>query len=75
MDSRDVIRFQKISFRFRKKTNDPLVLNFYYRFELLFKTLLKYRQRSIQGGGIGAKPPPGPMKSIDFRGFSWPNGC
>ena len=29
----------------------------------------------IQGGAMGAKPPPGPVKSIDFRGFSGPNGC
>jgi len=26
-------------------------------------------QRRIQGGGMGAKPP-GPVKSIDFRGVS-----
>ena len=33
--------------------------------------------RGVAGGGgaIGAKPPPGPVKSIDFRGVSCPNGC
>ena len=25
---------------------------------------------AYSGGAIGAKPPPGPVKSIDFRGFS-----
>ena len=25
------------------------------------------------GGAIGAKPPPGPVKFIDFNGFSGPN--
>jgi len=24
---------------------------------------------------MGAKPPPGPVTSIDFRGFSGPKGC
>jgi len=31
-------------------------------------------QRCIQGGEWGLSPP-GPMKSIEFRGFSDPNGC
>ena len=31
--------------------------------------------RRIQGGLLGLSPPPGPVKSIDFRGFSCPNGC
>ena len=42
------------------------------------KLSLKYTdQRRFQGGAIGAKPPPppGPVKSIDFKGFSCPNGC
>ena len=26
-------------------------------------------------GAMGAKPLPGPVKSIDFRGFSGPNEC
>ena len=29
----------------------------------------------FMGGVRGAKPPPGPVQSIDFRGFSGPNGC
>ena len=29
----------------------------------------------FRGGAMGAKPPPGQVKSIDFRGFSGPNGC
>ena len=29
----------------------------------------------VQRGGMGAKPPPGPVKSIEFRGFSDPSGC
>ena len=28
---------------------------------------------AYSGGGVS--PPPGPVKSIDFRGFSVPNGC
>ena len=36
----------------------------------LFKEAVAY-----SGGGYGAKPPPGPVKSFDFRGFSGPNGC
>ena len=34
-------------------------------------------QRRIQRGLLGliAAPCPGPVKSIDFRGFSCPNGC
>ena len=31
-------------------------------------------QGRIQGGAMEAKPSPGPVKSIDFRGFSAPNG-
>ena len=31
-------------------------------------------QRPIQGG-MWANPPPGPVKSIEFRGFLDPNGC
>jgi len=29
----------------------------------------------IQGGAMGAKPPPGPVKSIDFRWLSGPKGA
>ena len=29
----------------------------------------------FRGGAIGAKRPPGPVKSTDFRGFSCHNGC
>ena len=29
----------------------------------------------FKGGAMGAKSPPGPSKSIDFRGFSGHNGC
>jgi len=32
-------------------------------------------QRRIQGGEWGLIPPPGPLKFIEFRGFSDPNGC
>ena len=33
-------------------------------------------QRHIQGGrGMGTKPPTGPVKSIEFRGYSDPNWC
>jgi len=32
-------------------------------------------QRRIQGGDIGAKPPPGPVKSINFWGVHAPTGA
>ena len=36
---------------------------------------IRHAQRRIQGGALGVKPPPlGPVKSIDFRGFSAPPG-
>ena len=32
--------------------------------------------RGVFRGAMGAQPPPpGPVKSMDFRGFSGPNGC
>jgi len=46
-----------------------------YRFEQENRFLLYYLQRHIQGGGLWGLNPPGPEKSIDFRGVSGPNGC
>ena len=44
--------------------------------ELSMPILEAQSQRRIQGGGLlGLIPPPGPVKSIDFRGFSCPNKC
>ena len=37
--------------------------------------IIYYLQGRIQGGLWGLSPPPGPVKSIDSRGFSGPNGC
>jgi len=31
-----------------------------------------YHQRRIQGGGLLGLSPPGPVKSVDFRGVSCP---
>ena len=31
--------------------------------------------RGVFRGGYGAKPPPGPVKSMDFRGFQAPTGA
>ena len=32
------------------------------------------QQRHIQGGAMGAQPPPGKVKALIFRGVSAPNG-
>ena len=41
------------------------------------KVTCSIQMRSQGGtiGAIGAKPSPGQVKSMDFRGFSGPNGC
>ena len=30
---------------------------------------------AYSGGGLWGLSPPGPVQSMDFRGFSGPNGC
>ena len=44
-------------------------------FFFTFKNIDKFLARAYSGGAMEAKPPSGPVKSIDFRGFSGPNGC
>ena len=40
------------------------------------KTIVnRYPKGVFRGGAMGAKPPPGTVKSINFRWFSGPNGC
>ena len=45
------------------------------KFEMILKGRLSARG-VFRGGGLwGLNPPPGPVKSIDFRGFSGPKGA
>ena len=43
------------------------------------RRLRSSEENTIKGvfrrGAMGTMPPPGPVKSIDFRRFSGPNGC
>ena len=54
------------------KTSDDLRIFFIQSYSSLHAAL-HLSQRRIQGGGLWGLSLSGPLKSIDFRGFSGPN--
>ena len=65
-----------LSFSFIKLNLDPRgVVNQQILFYENLIFLSVSRQRRSQGGAMEAQHPPGPVKSMDFRGFAGPNVC